>query len=252
MQVPGQGIVPRGRPTTDFKEYPKMMRHPQERAGKPSPEIKSPHGFTYHGIGEPVRFPPVLVRSKEQEEYHLSLGYENPVKCSMEAFDRAVGAGQLPDQVAYKPLEYPKWVQGKLCNTHEEEEAWLVKCGAVPTVQVVALSTAADIVAATVAEVRELEDRPDIAATGLENLTQRRARLLRELAEIDEEAVDVANSILDQAKGPSKPKKATAPKKTRKPIVRTAQQKRDHSEAIKAGMARKRAKDLELTESKST
>ena len=121
MQQPGQGIVPAGRPTVDHKEYPKHMAHPQYQPGKPGPEIKSPHGFSYNAPGTPIRFPPVLVKTAAQEEYHKSLGYETVGKSDPDAFNRAVGNGQIPDHVAYVPMEYPKWVMGKLVNNAEEE-----------------------------------------------------------------------------------------------------------------------------------
>lgn len=249
MQVPGQGIVPRGRPTIDYEKYPMMMTHPQFQPGKPGPEIKSPHGFTYHGIGTPIRFPPVLVKTLSDEEYHRSLGYESQGKCDAAAFDRAVGAGQIPDQVAYTAIEYPKWVMGKLCNTREEEDAWILKCTpAGPEVNV---------------EVATLLDRPDLDMGGPTFIPDMApTKTLDQLRIEDLEAkVDRLTELLARATGPSvelvplvprppyevvkpTPKKA----KTRKPAVRTSQQKRDHSEAIKAGMARKKA----LTESKST
>lgn len=167
MQVPGAGIVPRGRPTTDFKEYPKMMTHPQYKPGKPSPPIKHPSGFTYHGIGEPIRFPPVLVKHKADEEYHASQGYVSQGKCDAAAFDRAVGAGRIPEQVAYKPLEYPKWVQGKLCQNKEEADRWEAQCG-----------NPADAIMALTLPAAEPVPEPETRAEKL-------ARIKRELAELE-------------------------------------------------------------------
>lgn len=232
MLVPGQGLIPRGRPTIDHNEYPKMMTHPQFQPGKPSEAMKHPSGFTYHGIGTPIRFPHVLVKTPDDEAYHASLGYESQGKCDAAAFDRAVGAGQIPDQSAYKPLEYPKWVQGKLCNDRAQEDAWIAKCGGPAVEQAPAL----DI------EVATLLDRPDLASK-----TPDQPRI-EEL----ETKIERLTELLVKATAPAEPvtikaeKKPKLAKKTRKPVVRTAQQKRDHSEAIKAGMARKRA----LTESK--
>lgn len=211
MLVPGQGIVPHGRPTVDHKEYPKHMKHPQFQPGKPGPEVKSPHGFTYHVGGTPIRFPDVLVRTPDDEEYHKSLGYEVIGKSDPAAFARAVGAGQIPDQTAYQPLEYPKWVLGKLVHSREEEDRLT---GVQPAPATPEVDT----------EVKTLLDRPDIAPA--ETRKEKLARLKREIAELEP--------------------LVAAPKKPRKKMARTAQQKRDHSEAIKAGLARKRA----LTESK--
>lgn len=253
MQVPGAGIIPAGRPTIDYKEYPKMMTHPQYRPGKPSPEVKSPHGFTYHGIGEPVRFAPVLVKTQQDEEYHASLGYVSQGKCDPAAFDRAVGAGQIPEQVAHKPLEYPKWVLGKLCANAEEEQKVL---GGPTMAQIVAEDTAP----ALESEVATLLDRPDIA----KNADQARIENLE--AKVDKLAglMEKALGALEKMDGPphdreyestfhrvaaaaeAEVKQRTPAKKKRKPVVRTAQQKRDHSEAIKAGLARRKA---QLTES---
>lgn len=301
MLVPGQGLIPRGRPTIDHNEYPKMMTHPQFQPGKPSEAMKHPSGFTYHGIGTPIRFPHVLVKTPDDEAYHASLGYESQGKCDAAAFDRAVGAGQIPDQSAYKPLEYPKWVQGKLCNDRAQEDAWIAKCGGPPVEQAPALDT----------EVATLLDRPDMPKPIVNTapLTKYETKTLDQLriedleAKVDHLTMLLATALKEQnpsfsrtrnietfALDPKPPyeveypstfhrvaaaaeaevnrraptrddieqgytlaKKALAklptPKKaknTRKPVVRTAQQKRDHSEAIKAGMARKRA----LAESK--
>jgi hypothetical protein len=251
MQVPGAGIIPAGRPTIDYKEYPKMMTHPQYRPGKPSPEVKSPHGFTYHGIGEPVRFAPVLVKTQQDEEYHASLGYVSQGKCDPAAFDRAVGAGQIPEQVAHKPLEYPKWVLGKLCANAEEEQKVLGSPTPVVTVPALNESVSPD----PLAHPAPWEDK---------SLDQLRIEDLE--AKVDKLAglMEKALGALEKMDGPphdreyestfhrvaaaaeAEVKRRTPAKKKRKPVVRTAQQKRDHSEAIKAGLARRKA---QLTES---
>lgn len=259
MQVPGQGIIPRGRPTIDYKEYPKMMTHPQFQPGKPSPEVKSPHGFTYHGIGTPVRFPHVLVKTPDDEAYHASLGYESQGKMDPAAFDRAVGNGQIPDQVVYKAIEYPKWVLGKLVHSQEEEDR-LTGVQAAPTVP--DLNT----------EVKTLLNRPDmpkpIVNTSpllptyetktldqlrIEDLEAKVDRLTELLAmKLKDDNKPFAPTRDDIVQGAALAKKVLAkhlaPKKARKPVVRTAQQKKDHAEAIKAGLARKRA----LAESEPT
>ena len=274
MQVPGAGIIPAGRPTIDYKEYPKMMTHPQYQPGKPSDPIKHPSGFTYHGIGTPVRFPPVLVKTKADEEYHASLGYESQGKCDAAAFDRAVGAGQIPNQMTYKPLEYPKWVQGTLCNNAEEEQKVL---GGPTMTQIVAEDTApalnievvpnAPIPALTESvspdplahpapweqksldqlRIEDLEAKVD-KLVGLDSKVDKLAVLMEKalgaLEKMDGPPL-IIEEYSEQSLRPVKAKKA-APKKARKPVVRTAQQKRDHSEAIKAGLARRKA---QLTES---
>lgn len=233
MQVPGQGIIPRGRPTIDYKEYPKMMTHPQFQPGKPSPEVKSPHGFTYHGIGTPVRFSPVLVKTPDDEAYHASLGYESQGKMDPAAFDRAVGNGQIPDQVVYKAIEYPKWVLGKLVHSQEEEDrlTGALDAGG-PVVNVLEAPTK------TIEQLR-IED--------LEAKVDRLTELLAMKLKDDNKPKLFAPTRDDIVQGAALAKKVLAkhlaPKKTRKPVVRTAQQKKDHAEAIKAGLARKKAAD---------
>src|SRR5579859_2074773 len=241
-----------------------MMTHPQYRPGKPSPEVKSPHGFTYHGIGEPVRFAPVLVKTQQDEEYHASLGYVSQGKCDPAAFDRAVGAGQIPEQVAHKPLEYPKWVLGKLCANAEEEQkvlggptmAQIVAEDAAPALnaevapeqtadkaQIIALEAKVDKLAALLAKalraLDKMDDQPSAETVSLKSDVKREypSTFDRVAAAAQDEAARA------EAKRRAASKKA---KKTRKPVVRTAQQKRDHSEAIKAGLARRKA---QLTES---
>ena len=272
MQVPGQGLIPQGRPTIDYKEYPKMMTHPQYQPGKPGPEVKSPHGFSYHVGGTPIRFPPVLVKTPDDEEYHKSMGYESQGKCDAAAFARAVGAGQIPDHVAYKPLEYPKWVHGKLIHSREEEDRLFRP-------ETVLVTQEGSSEPALNTEVATLLDRPDIAGPPEvdtsqhwldETTEQKRARLLRHLAELDgvaaagptmeqlriedlESKVDQLTMLLATAlkrqsdpAQPAKPaKKAATPKKPRKMPALTEAQKQSRSDAIKAGLARKRA----LTES---
>lgn len=244
MQIPGEGIVPRGRPTIDYKEFPKMMTHPQFQPGKPSPETKSPHGFTYHGIGTPIRFPPVMVKTSQDEEYHKSLGYESQGKTDAAAFDRAVGAGQIPDQTIYKPLEYPKWVLGKLVHSMEEE---VKLTGAHATPAVPEVNT----------EVATLLDRPDLDMGGpVVNILEAPTKSLDQLRIEDLEAkVDRLTELLAMKlkaeNPPFKPSQVTsvldhqATKKARKPVVRTEQQKKDHAAAIKAGLARKKAADAQ-------
>ena len=252
MQVPGQGIIPAGRPIVNHKEYPKHMAHPQFQPGKPGPEVKSPHGFTYHVGGTSIRFPPVLVRTPEQEEYHKSLGYETVGKSDPDAFNRAVGAGQIPDHVAYVPLEYPKWVQGKLVHSKEEE---LRLSGSSEPAPEPAVNH----------EVATLLDQPGIGDPPVETTEEKRARLLRELAELDEPKPDLnftqnelTDTLTEYSERFVKPvtkdlqKKAKAAKKARKQVVLTAQQKTARSDAIKAGLARKKAKEQENAEMDQT
>lgn len=131
MELPGQGIVRDPGPNKKHEEYPKMMTHPAYRRGKPDVEIKEmnehgqPTGRLFYRGGESIRFPPVLVRTQADEEFHASQGYENPVKCDPAAFARLV-ADVEPVPENYAPIEYPKYVFGKIVNNVAEEEERLI------------------------------------------------------------------------------------------------------------------------------
>ena len=117
---PGKGIVRSEQPVTEHAEYPLHMAHPGFRPGVVGPEVKSPHGFTYNLPGEAIRFPPVLVNSADQEAYHTSQGYQRIGKSDPAAFARAVALA-APQAETYVPVEYPKWVNGQIANSAEEE-----------------------------------------------------------------------------------------------------------------------------------
>lgn len=263
MQVPGTGLIPRGRPTIDYKEFPKMMTHPAHQPGKPSEPIKHPSGFTYHGIGTPIRFPPVLVKTPDDEAYHASLGYVGQGKTDAAAFDRAVGNGQLPTVAAYVPLEYPKWVHGKLCNDLVEEQAYLLKIGLTSNELVTNANTPA-----LDTEVKTLLDRPDLSPKEtqadspwskpptmdqlrMEDLEKKVDHLTFLLATALKAQPMVASEPVVVPEGPTREDIEAAhvifdfvkpPKKAaRKMPVLSPAQKNSRSEAIKAGMARKRA-----------
>lgn len=151
LLTPGKGIVRADGPTTEHEEYPKHMVHRGYQPGFVGTKIESPHGFSYYQGGTPIRFPPVLVMTKDQEEYHASQGYESIGKSDPAAFAKAV-AEAAPLVGEYKPEEYPKWVNGKTVNSAEEEAklrgptltdtgvsyqeavAWLANQGAPPPV----------------------------------------------------------------------------------------------------------------------
>lgn len=241
MLRPGQGIVPANRPATDFKEFPKMMTHPAYQPGKPGPEIKSPHGFTYHVGGEAIRFPPVLAMNEAQEEYHKSQGYVSQGKSDPAAFARAVGAGQIPNQTAYQPLEYPKWVMGKLCQNSEEEARQLEFMGGSATEMIEKMSEP------VTAEI----DPPAINVSQAyldETKEQKIARLKAQLAELGEPVgggpLQVTEYTERYVKPAPKPKKAAKP--VRKAPVLTEEQKNARSAAIKAGLARRREQEAKI------
>lgn len=257
MQVPGAGLIPNGRPTIDYKEYPKMMTHPQYRPGKPTPPMKHEAGFTFHGIGEPIRFPPVLVKTQRDEEYHAAQGYLSQGKCDAAAFDRAVGAGKIPDATVYKVLEYPKWVLGKLCNDLAAENAWLVQNGQDP------VGVAADAAPPEInTEVATLLDRPDLAQAEIKAAViaevasdERLDRLEASVDHLTELLAGALKALTPKIMAPTKAdiedgyelvKKLTAPRQKAAPAKKKAaaplnqEQKQARSEAIKAGMARRR------------
>lgn len=134
MEVPGAGIVRDAGPTTQHSEYPKHMRHPAYRRGKPDKEIKvtdengQPTGRLVYMGGESIRLPPVLVLNEAQEEYHKSQGYETVGKSDPAAFARLVADAE-PVAENYKPIEFPKWSHGKLVQDAAEEADHLAALG---------------------------------------------------------------------------------------------------------------------------
>jgi hypothetical protein len=131
MEIPGAGIMRDGGPATQHEEFPRYMTHPGYRRGKPDKEIKvfneagQEVGKRYMG-GESIRFPPVLARTAAQRDYHLSQGYEDNGKSDAAAFHRLVAEAQ-PVQENYIPIEYPKFVFGKIVDNAEEAEARLIE-----------------------------------------------------------------------------------------------------------------------------
>lgn len=132
MLKPGKGILRDDGPMTQHKEYPKMMTHPGYQKGVPDQEIKvldengMPTGRLVYKGGQPNRFSPVLVHSRADEEYHAAQGYGNPVQCDAAAFDRLVASSPMTSET-YVPIEYPKYVFGKIVNDAEEAEARLAE-----------------------------------------------------------------------------------------------------------------------------
>lgn len=124
MQRPGEGIVHATQPTQEHQEYPKHMRHPGFAPAEIGQKVKfgDPEGpgFTYNQGGKPARYPPVLVHHATDEEHHKSLGYVVVGKSSAEAFLKAVQSNAPPIE-NHVAVEYPKWVNGKLVHSAEEE-----------------------------------------------------------------------------------------------------------------------------------
>ena len=132
MTVPGQGIVRDRGPIAEHNEFPKHMAHPGFRPGKADQEIKvidgngRPTGQLIYAGSEAIRFPPVLVHDAMQQEYHESQGYAVIGKSDPASFARLVADAQ-PVPETYKPLEYPKYVFGKIVQSAEEAEAWMIE-----------------------------------------------------------------------------------------------------------------------------
>jgi hypothetical protein len=88
-----------------------MMAHPGFRPAKVS---TTPYEST------PQVFPPVTVNNEDEEEYHAAQGYVPAGKGDPSAYAMA-HASPPPDN--YEPQEYPKWVNGVLFNTKQDEDA---------------------------------------------------------------------------------------------------------------------------------
>lgn len=130
MQKPGEGIVRPGGSATEHQRYPLHMRHPGFQPGIPDKEIKvvdengRPTGQLLYRGSQPIRYPDVLVHDADTEARHAADGYRPLGKSDPAAFAKAVAAA-VPVKDSYQPVEYPKWVNGKLFNSAEEEAAAL-------------------------------------------------------------------------------------------------------------------------------
>lgn len=131
MEQPGAGIVRDAGPNKQHEEYPRYMTHPAFRPGKPDKEIKvfndagQEVGKRYMG-GESIRFAPVMARTAAQRDEHLAAGYQDNGKTDAAAFQRLVASAE-PVRENYVPIEYPKYVFGKIVDNAEQAEAWLIE-----------------------------------------------------------------------------------------------------------------------------
>lgn len=126
---PGKGQYREAPPVTEHSRYPLHMEHPGFQPGIPDREIKvvdpatgRPTGQLIYTGSQPIRYAPVLVFDSDQEEGHAAQGYRPVGKSDPAAFAKAV-ATAAPPVLDYKPIEYPKWVFGKMVNDVAEEEA---------------------------------------------------------------------------------------------------------------------------------
>lgn len=137
MLPPGDGIVRDPGPPKDHEEFPRFMRHPAHRRGKPDKEIPLVDETSGRQVGsrfvggESIRFPDVLAITAADRDYHLSQGYEDKGKSDPAAF-RRLAADTAPVEENYKPIEFPKYCFGKVVNDAAEQEAHLIQLGINP------------------------------------------------------------------------------------------------------------------------
>jgi hypothetical protein len=245
MQTPAQGIVTPAPPTRDHQQYPKHMRHPGYAPATVGDEVKSPHGFTYYRGGTSQRYPPVLVGNEIDEQYHLSQGYEVVGSCSPESFARLVQQDMTVIE-GHEPIEYPKWVNGKLVKSAEEEARLTGQ-------PVPGSSEAAGEAPALDTEVNTLT----VFTPPVESKEDKRARLLRELAELEDEPLSDARRVVIDAitreaaatasepglptMKPTEEQRDQAGDRFSQQAAELAAKKAAHAAKVKAGIAKKKA-----------
>lgn len=109
-----------------FEQYPLTMAHPNYEASKsipvPGTERRGPNGqiLSQDYRGTPERLPPVTVHDLDQQEYYEAQGYQIVGKSDPAAYAKAHAS---PAPASHVPEEYPKWVNGVLCNDGAEAQA---------------------------------------------------------------------------------------------------------------------------------
>jgi hypothetical protein len=104
-----------------YDEYPMVMTHPNAQAAK----IEKTEGqdlkgrFTDYG-GTPATLQPVTVNDEDQRQQYEAKGYRPAGTPDASAYISAASPAPSPD---YQPAEYPKWVQGVIVNSREDELA---------------------------------------------------------------------------------------------------------------------------------
>lgn len=107
-----------------YSIYPITMCHPHFKPAKsipvPGTEIRDQHGNVTRQDyrGTPQVLPPVTARDENEEEYWKAQGYERAGKIDPSAWVRAHSDAPAVD---FKPVQYPKWVNGKLYMTAQED-----------------------------------------------------------------------------------------------------------------------------------
>ena len=102
-----------------YQRYPLTMIHPHYR-----PAVVGTIGVMVGDAevqAKPAYMPPVTVSNLDDEHRHRAMGYETPGVPDPEAYEDAVTDWVDPHEVQ----EYPKWVDGVLCNTMADELALL-------------------------------------------------------------------------------------------------------------------------------
>ena len=120
-KLPADTAAPAGE-VPPFHEYPLLMIHPGYSPAHVGQPVRDGMGkITHHVGGTSIRFPPVQVKSDNDREYYVSLGYVPSGKGDPAAW---VAAHTNPIDInGYVPQQYPKWVIDREVNSAEEEAA---------------------------------------------------------------------------------------------------------------------------------
>lgn len=128
VELIAQEPQPTPPPIPVFEKFPMVMRHPHERKSVP---VLVPGTQRHDAMGNPIAgtgvyqgtpdfMPPVHVHNQDQEDYYHAQGYVSAGTMDAAAFDRIAAAPIAPP---HDVQEWPKWVNGKLCQNAEEEAA---------------------------------------------------------------------------------------------------------------------------------
>ncbi len=119
--------MPERRP--EYVEYPMMLIHPDHVEGIPE-ETRARKDWEGGPIiytkieGRAEIYPPVVVNNSAEREVWETKGYRMKTAPDPEAYLKATATAK-PKHETIEPNEYPKWVQGKIVNNRDEENALL-------------------------------------------------------------------------------------------------------------------------------